>query len=163
MPKELQTTPVAPVKPPNGMYTGKLDEKGRMKLPACFLEYFAGLNEKEMFVTSLDRTTAQIYTNSGWTAKKASLMTSKEHAKAAQNVVFTAAEFGQEAEIDGSGRLMFNSVLRRGLGLDDQTLRLYVDRDRVEVLPEAVYQARTARAVATAAEDNAELQEAGLL
>lgn len=145
------------------MYSGKLDDKGRMKLPATFLEYFAKLHEKEMFVTSLDRTTAQIYTNSSWHARKSALMKSKEHARAAQNIVFTAAYFGANAEIDSSGRLNFNSVLRQGLGLDGQTLWLYMDRDRIEVITDAIHQSRTVQSARTSVEDNAELIEAGLL
>ncbi len=58
----------APVEPPNGRYNGKLDEKGRLKLPACFQEYLATIPEKGLFVTSIDRSTAQIYPIAAWRA-----------------------------------------------------------------------------------------------
>src|SRR5438445_469324 len=52
------------------MYPGKLDDKGRLKLPAVFLEYFGELGEKKLFVTSINRRTAQIYPTSVWRKNK---------------------------------------------------------------------------------------------
>ena len=40
---------------PRGMYPGRLDDSGRVKLPAKFQQYLAALPEKTLFVTSLDR------------------------------------------------------------------------------------------------------------
>jgi len=43
------------------MYPARVDDKGRLKLPVGFQQYFAGLQEKKLFVTSLDRRIGQIY------------------------------------------------------------------------------------------------------
>ena len=56
----------AKVEPPRGMYPGKLDDRGRVKLPTTFQQYFAAMDEKTLFVTSLDRRIAQIYPISLW-------------------------------------------------------------------------------------------------
>ena len=49
------------VEPPRGMFNGRLDDKGRMKLASALVQYFSALPERKLFVTSLDRRTAQIY------------------------------------------------------------------------------------------------------
>ena len=51
------------------MYPGKLDDKGRMKLPSVFAEYLAALSyvgQKKLFVTSLDGRIARIYPQEVW-------------------------------------------------------------------------------------------------
>src|ERR1700743_1330531 len=59
--QQLQT-----VKPPRGMYPTRLDDKGRLKLPAGFQTFFAALREKTLFVTSMDRKVALIYPMAIW-------------------------------------------------------------------------------------------------
>ncbi len=60
--------PISPVAPPNGRYSGKLDDKGRLKFPVQFQTYLGSLDEKGLFVTSIDRTTVQIYPIATWRA-----------------------------------------------------------------------------------------------
>ena len=48
------------------MYPGRLDEKGRLKVPAALQKYFESLAEKKLFVTSLDKRTAAIYPIAVW-------------------------------------------------------------------------------------------------
>jgi DNA-binding transcriptional regulator/RsmH inhibitor MraZ len=149
--------------PPNGMYPGKLDSAGRLKLPAVFLEYFAGLGEKTLFVTSINRRTAQIYPMSVWRKNKKLLEESREKPLLAKTVVFNAAEFGADETIDGSGRVTFNSDLRRQLDLEGHGLRLYAERGRVEVITEAIFQAERAKAAAASEEAQEFMESAGLL
>jgi MraZ protein len=54
------------VEPPRGMYPARLDDKGRVKLPTSFQQFFGALREKKLFVTSLDRRIAQIYPMVVW-------------------------------------------------------------------------------------------------
>jgi MraZ protein len=54
------------IEPPLGMYPARVDEKGRLKLPADFQQYFADLGERKFFITSLVRRIAQIYPISVW-------------------------------------------------------------------------------------------------
>ena len=161
--EELQLAPESAIEPPNGMYTARLDEKGRLKLPACFLKYFGELKEKTLFVTSLDRRTAQIYTTGTWRENKKFLADFKKNPAAAQNIAFNAADLGADGEIDGSGRVMFNSELRRELDMEKHDLRLFAYKGRVEVLTETIYQERKRRAQATIGEDMTTLESEGLV
>jgi MraZ protein len=56
----------APVEPPRGTYQARVDEKGRLKLPAVFQQYLTDLGETKVFVTSLDVRIARIYPISVW-------------------------------------------------------------------------------------------------
>ena len=59
-------TTIPPVEFPRGRFPGKLDDKGRLKLPADFQKFFNGLAETKLFLTSLDRSIAQLYPIAEW-------------------------------------------------------------------------------------------------
>ena len=66
MASDDQSRDTQAVEPPRGMYPCRLDEKGRLKLPAEFQHFLNVLPEKKLFVTSLDRRIAQIYPMTAW-------------------------------------------------------------------------------------------------
>jgi MraZ protein len=145
------------------MYPGKLDDKGRLKLPAVFLEYFGELGEKKLFVTSINRRTAQIYPTSVWRKNKKLLEGAREKPTAAKTIVFNAAEFGSDVEIDSQGRVTFNPELRRELDMEGHGLRLYAEKGRVEVITDALFQERRKKAEADSADAQEFMESAGLL
>jgi DNA-binding transcriptional regulator/RsmH inhibitor MraZ len=144
------------------MFPFRLDDKGRGKMPQTFVEYFSALPEKKLFVTSLDRRIAQIYPMETWRQNEKFFLAYRANPKKAKNVAFTANELGGEAEMDGQGRILFPPDLRRTLGLENQQLRIYAYRGRIEVLSEEIYEARRREASEAPAEDVLELEEAGL-
>src|SRR5579872_1506288 len=150
------------VEPPRGMYPGRLDEKGRVKLPTSFQQYFMALREKKLFVTSLDRRIAQIYPMEVWRQNERFFDTYREDPKVARNVAFNAADLGAETEMDGQGRILFSPELRRELGIENQPVHLFAYRGRIEVLSEKVYEERKREAAQTAADDLSKLEAAGL-
>ena len=150
------------IEPPRGMYPGRLDDRGRLKLPANFQQYFGALGEKRFFVTSLDRRIAQIYTIPAWKENEKFFAGYREDPKTARNVAFNAADLGAEADIDGQGRILFSAELRRELGIENQSVRLYAYRGRIEVLSEKIYEERKREASASPADDVAKLEAAGL-
>ncbi len=150
------------VEPPRGMYPARLDDKGRCKLPTSFQQYFAALREKKLFVTSLDRRTAQIYPMAVWRQNEEFFNTHREDARILRNVAFNAADLGAESEMDGQGRILFPPELRRELEIEDKPVRLFAYRGRIEVLSERTYEERKKEAAETPAEDVAKLEAAGL-
>ena len=150
------------VEPPRGMYPARLDDKGRCKLPTSFQQFFAALREKKLFVTSLDRRIAQIYPMAVWRENEKFFDSYREDPKILRNVVFNAADLGAESEMDGQGRILFPPELRRELGIENQSVRLFAYRGRIEVLSEPNYEERKREAAQTAAEDVAKLEAAGL-
>jgi len=151
-----------PVEPPRGMYPGRLDEKGRLKLPVPFQEYLSRLPEKKLFVTSLNRRIAQIYPIGVWRENERFFETYRDDPVKAANVAFTAADLGADAEMDGQGRVLFPPELRRELGIENQPVRLYAYRGRIEVLSEATYEARRRQSTQSPEADVVALEQAGL-
>jgi transcriptional regulator MraZ len=144
------------------MYPARLDDKGRLKLPAEFQRFLAGLPEKRLFVTSLDRRIATIYPIAVWKENERFFENFVDNPEAAENVAFTAADLGSEAEMDSQGRIQFSSQLRRDLDLENQPVRLQAFRGSVQVLNDAIYQARRAQSSKSPEADVKLLQRAGL-
>jgi DNA-binding transcriptional regulator/RsmH inhibitor MraZ len=163
MDEEVVQIENAPVEPPNGRYNGKLDDKGRLKLPVCFQEYLATITEKGLFVTSIDRSTVQIYPIAAWrknlTLLRGQLGPQKQYAK---TVLFNAQDFGADAEMDNQGRITLNSYLREKLKMDGQGLHLYWEDGHISLFTEAIYQERLAASLANTTEAVDFMQGAGL-
>ena len=124
------------------MYPSRIDDKGRLKLPAAFQQYFAALMEKTLFVTSLDRRTAQVYTMKEWRRNEEFLLNYGDDVDLASAVSFNAADLGSESEMDGQGRILFSPELRRELGIENQPVRLFAYRGHIEILSETIYEER---------------------
>ena len=153
---------VPPVELPRGRYPARLDDKGRLKLPAQFHQFFGSLSEKKLFVTSLDRRTAQIYPISVWRENEKFFDSYRGNPKAVRNRLFTAHDLGSEAEPDAQGRITFNPELRRELDLENTPLHLYAERGHVLVLTEALYQERRRAAEVSVEDEIEDLERAGL-
>ena len=149
--------------PPNGMYPGRVDDKGRLKLPVGFQQYFSGLAEKKLFVTSLDRRIGQIYPIAVWRENKKFLNEYRQNPKAAARISFNAQDLGADSEMDGQGRVLLSPELRRELGIENQSVHLYAYKGRIEILSEAIYAERKQQSAASAEEDQETLEGAGLL
>lgn len=139
--------------PPRGMYPARLDDKGRCKMPAAFQQFLSALSEKKLFVTSLDRRIAQIYPMEVWRQNEKFFDDFTENPELAAQIAFIAADLGAEAEMDAQGRITFPPELRRDLGLEDQTIRLYAYRGRIEVLSEKIYEERRQASLNTQTKD----------
>jgi MraZ protein len=144
------------------MYTTRVDDKGRVKLPVDFQQYFSQLGHAKFFITSLDRCIAQIYPITVWRQNERFLADYREDPEMAGNLAFNAADLGGQADLDGQGRLLFPAELRRELGIENQPIRIYAADERVEVLSEQVYMERKQRAKATGPEAVTKLRKAGL-
>lgn len=144
------------------MFTGKLDDKGRLKLPVAFQEYLKSFGEQKFFVTSLDRRLAQIYAMPLWRQNEKFFDEYQGDPEKVGNIAFNAADLGADAEMDSQGRITFNTDLRRELDLEGNDLHLYAFHGRVEILNEAVYQQRKRAAQQDPSGDVNDLRKQGL-
>jgi DNA-binding transcriptional regulator/RsmH inhibitor MraZ len=135
---------------PLGRYSGKLDDKGRLKLPVKFQEYINTLpGNKDLFITSLDRKTAAIYAIDVWRENLKRLAAFRDDDDAVSVVKFNANDLGTEERMDGQGRVLLNSDLREALGLEDKsTLHMVALNGHIEVITDTVYKERKAEALA---------------
>ena len=150
------------VEPPRGMYPGRLDDKGRVKLPAKFQQYFSALREKTLFVTSLDRRIGRIYPIAAWRENEKVFERYTENPRLARGVAFNAADLGAETEMDGQGRVLFSPELRRELNIENAAVRLFGYKGHIEVMSEKIYEERKAQAAQLTDDDFEKLEAAGL-
>ena len=161
MADDLQS-PVPSVEKPHGRFPGKLDDKGRLKLPVNFQEYLKSFGAQKFFVTSLDRHLAQIYPMPVWQQNEKFFAEFTENPEVAENVKFNADDLGADAEMDSQGRITFNTDLRRELDLEGQDLHLFAHDGRVEIFSEVAYQAKKRQAQQTPVKDVTLLKSKGL-
>ena len=129
--------------PPRGFYTARVDEKGRLKLPTLFQEFLGG---EKLFVTSLDTRIARIYPISLWQQNESLLFDQSDEPEMAEDIAFIANHFGADSEIDGQGRVLLPTELRRALNLENQTVWLDCYQGGVNVYGKEVYEERQRRA-----------------
>lgn len=148
--------------PPRGMHNGKLDDKGRLKLPAQFQSFLEQFPDARYFVTSTDRMTAQIYPMAIWRENERKLTFGDIPAKIAKELLFTANDLGQDTTMDTQGRITFNSELRQELDMDGHALRLYSELGHIQILTDAVYQAQKRESQANAVANREQAEGYGL-
>lgn len=136
--------PVAPAERPRGIYTARVDAKGRLKLPSAFQKFLEALQQKSFFVTTTDETTVYIYPLTEWKKKEALLEdpADAEEVELFDSLRFTADKFGADAVIDGEGRMLLPQPLREHFKIQDAQVWLQCRPDSIELLNEDEYRAR---------------------
>jgi len=94
-----------------GMHTATVDAKGRLKIPTVFkteLEVYG----PDFFVTSLDGQSAQVYPFPVWRDIEERLAALPSTSKPKKKYLDRANYWGQQARIDGEGRILIPLQLR---------------------------------------------------
>jgi MraZ protein len=107
-----------------GHSPAKIDEKGRLKVPASFRKIIEERYGADCFITSTDGQRALVYPLSVWFDFQSRLAkvptTSQAKAKLLERVNY----FGQVASIDAQGRVLVPAVLRDVAGISDDVVVL---------------------------------------
>ena len=144
------------------MYPARVDDKGRLKLPVGFQDFLKALLDKKLYVTSMDRKVALIYPIAIWRKNEEFFEKFQGDPRKIRAAAFNASDLGSEAEMDTQGRILLSPELRREVEIEDQPVRVYFHKGKVEILSEKVYQERKQEAAALSDDSLAELQMAGL-
>ena len=142
MEQDDQKSPLSPVEAPRGARTGRVDDKGRLKLPTAAVQYLEAFGERRVFVTTLNTSTALIYPISVWKQTESMLQEPGEDADLRADVAFIAKHYGEDVEIDAQGRVLMPTTLRRDLELEKDEVYLNVFKQRIEVFGSRVYNER---------------------
>ncbi len=94
-----------------GNYPARVDEKGRLKIPASFLETLKEYGER-FYVTSENGDYVRIYPMKVWNEIEEKLARLSSHNRAKQRFLTRTNYFGQVVEMDRQGRVLIPSVLR---------------------------------------------------
>jgi MraZ protein len=100
----------------------RVDEKGRLKLPAEFKRVVDGKYNAEFFITSQDGLTAQIYPMAEWEKIEAKLALIPDMNPAKKKYVDRVNYYGQVAEMDAQGRMLLPQLLRESARLSRDAL-----------------------------------------
>ena len=157
---EVQSDNLVTAEHPHSIAQASVDEKGRLKLPAEFLEYLEALKVIRVFITTFDLRLARIYPMRVWEVNEALFENSSD--PAAERLALLAKAYGGNAEIDKSGRVLLPAKLREALDLEKQPVWLDVYHGRINVVTKQVHEERMQLAKANMSEDLKALEKLGL-
>jgi len=143
-----------------GHSPAKIDEKGRLKVPASFRKIIEDQYGPDCFITSTDGERAMVYPLSVWFEFQARLAKVPSTSEAKRKMLERVNYFGQAAALDAQGRLLVPSVLREVAGIADDVVVLG-SQDHLIVWNEQKIQKRLADTPLTA-EDFKELELHGV-
>ena len=94
-----------------GNIPARVDEKGRLKIPAAFLEELKA-SGGQFYVTSETGDYARIFPMKVWEELEAKLARLSSHNKTKQKFLTWTNYYGQAVEVDSQGRILIPPVLR---------------------------------------------------
>ena len=95
----------------------RLDEKGRLKLPADFKREVDSSYDGQFYVTSLDGKVIKMYPLREWIAFEQQVKNSAAPYEAKERFSDVTSYYGQQVELDVQGRLTIAEWLRNKFGL----------------------------------------------
>jgi MraZ protein len=98
----------------------RLDEKGRLKMPADFKHEIDRSYDGKFYITSIDGAVIQLYPLKEWEAVEERAASQPISNKVVQKFLGTTSYYGQEAEMDSQGRLTIAERLREKFGLEGE-------------------------------------------
>jgi MraZ protein len=101
-----------------GNHPAKVDEKGRLKLPAAFKQLVDAQNVTQFYVTSVDGKSAEIWPLPEWEKREKQLAESSTLDDAVQKYLTLTSYYGQQVEMDNQARLLLPQILRGTAKLD---------------------------------------------
>jgi MraZ protein len=150
------------VEAPRGIFQARVDDKGRLKLPAAFKEYIISFGDRRVFVTSLDLSTARIYPNSLWKDNQEFFERFQDDPDASEDVAFIADDMGGDCEMDDQGRVLIPQELRQQLEIENEPVWLKCYQGVIDIYSKTVYQERKQRATNGLKEKARLLRQKGL-
>jgi MraZ protein len=100
-----------------GNYPTRVDEKGRLKVPADFKRVIEEKYGAQFYITSMDGKVAQIYPFEEWERIEQKLVSLSNFNPTKKKFLTRTNYYGQVVEMDGQGRLLIPQLLRETAGL----------------------------------------------
>jgi len=100
-----------------GNYPSRVDDKGRIKVPADFKRTLDERYSAKFYITSLDGQVANIYPIDEWERIEAKMAGLSNLNPAKKKWLNKVNYYGQEVEMDAQGRLLLPQLLRQSANL----------------------------------------------
>jgi MraZ protein len=101
-----------------GNHPAKVDEKGRLKMPAAFKQLVDAQHVTQFYVTSVDGRSAEIWPLPEWEKREEQLSESSTLDDAVQKYLNLTSYYGQQVEMDNQARILLPQILRGTAKLD---------------------------------------------
>jgi MraZ protein len=101
-----------------GNHPAKVDEKGRLKMPAAFKQLLDAEHVSQFYITSTDGECAEIWPLPEWEKQKSMLDQSSTMDEAVDKYLNLTSYYGQQVEMDSQGRVLLPQILRGTASLD---------------------------------------------
>jgi MraZ protein len=98
----------------------RLDEKGRLKMPADFKHEIDRSYDGKFYITSFDGAVIQLYPLQEWVLFEGQIKSQSTSHQRLQKFLDVTSYYGQEVEMDSQGRLTIAERLRNKFGLKDE-------------------------------------------
>ena len=95
-----------------GNHPTRVDDKGRLKIPAEFKRVIDEKYGNQFYITSLDGRVAQVYPFEEWERIEQKLASLSTFNPTKKKFLTRANYWGQQVEMDGQGRLLIPQLLR---------------------------------------------------
>ena len=95
-----------------GNHPTRVDEKGRLKIPAEFKRVIDEKYGQQFYITSLDGRVAQVYPFEEWERIEQKLAGLSNFNPTKKKFLDRTNYYGQQVEMDGQGRLLLPQLLR---------------------------------------------------
>ena len=95
-----------------GNHPTRVDEKGRLKIPAEFKRVIDEKYGQQFYITSLDGRVAQVYPFEEWERIEQKLAGLSSFNPTKKKFLDRTNYYGQQVEMDGQGRLLLPQLLR---------------------------------------------------
>jgi MraZ protein len=120
----------------------RVDEKGRLKIPAEFKRVVDGRYSAEFFITSKTGETAEIYPMAEWEKIEAKLELIPSMNPAKKKFLDRVNYYGQVVEMDAQGRVLLPQILRESARLSGDVLvvgnQTFLAVENLEVLKKRI-------------------------
>jgi len=100
-----------------GNNPARVDEKGRLKVPADFKRHIDEKYGAEFYITSRDGTVAEIYPVEEWRKIEDKLAKLSNFNPSKKKFLNKVNYYGQMVEMDAQGRLLMPQILREAAGI----------------------------------------------
>ena len=100
-----------------GNHPTRVDEKGRLKVPAEFKRVVDEKYGAQFYITSLDGRVAQVYPFEEWERIEQRLASLSNFNPTKKKFLTRTNYYGQQVEMDGQGRLLLPQLLRESAQL----------------------------------------------
>ncbi|MEZ5319384.1 MAG: hypothetical protein R2752_18430 [Vicinamibacterales bacterium] len=117
---------------PRGNHRARIDDKGRLKIPAAYKAFLDDPDGRGLYLTSIEGDSVLIYPMKNWLAVEERLSHAPSGHPSVRRFLTRVNYYGQDGEMDGQARVLIPQLLRESADMAGEVVVLG-QRDYLEV------------------------------